>query len=62
LMPYHLGPVTEPLVVLAGTVAGCFVLSEIVKRIPLLRPCFGLKSIARPRATRIAVELRDDCA
>ena len=47
LMPYHLGPVTEPLLILIGTIAGCFVIGEIVKRIDVLRPCFGLK--ARPR-------------
>jgi peptidoglycan/LPS O-acetylase OafA/YrhL len=65
LMPYRLGPVTEPLVILAGTLAGCFVLSEIVKRIPLLRPCFGLKARPRPQTMRTLVAtaaLHDDCA
>ena len=65
LMPYHLGPVVEPLVILAGTLAGCFVLSEIVKRIAWLRPCFGLKSGPRSSAMRAVAtmaSLHDDCA
>jgi peptidoglycan/LPS O-acetylase OafA/YrhL len=65
LMPYHLGAVTEPVVILAGTVAGCFVLSEIVKRIAWLRPCFGLKSRPRSSALRaiaVTASLHDDCA
>jgi len=65
LMPYHLGAVTEPAVILAGTVAGCFVLSEIVKRVPLLRPCFGLKSRPRSNALRavaVTASVQDDCA
>jgi peptidoglycan/LPS O-acetylase OafA/YrhL len=66
LTPYRLGPVTEPLLILAGTVAGCFVLSEGIKRVDWLRPCFGLKS--RPRSPTIkiiattAASLHDDCA
>jgi peptidoglycan/LPS O-acetylase OafA/YrhL len=50
LIPYRLGPVLEPLLVLIGTVAGCYLIAEAVKRIDWLRPCFGLK--ARPRAGR----------
>jgi len=65
LMPYKLGPVTEPLVILAGTLAGCFAISEVVKRIAWLRPCFGLKSRPRSNALRAVVataSLHDDCA
>ena len=47
LIPYRLGPVLEPLLVLAGTVAGCFVISEAIKRVNWLRPLFGLKFRAR---------------
>ena len=43
LIPYQLGPVFEPLVVLAGTVLGCYVISEFIKRVNWLRPLFGLK-------------------
>ncbi|SDY25017.1 Peptidoglycan/LPS O-acetylase OafA/YrhL, contains acyltransferase and SGNH-hydrolase domains [Lysobacter sp. yr284] len=44
ILPLKFGPVAEPAIVLTGTVAGCFVLHEIVRRVPLLRPCFGLKA------------------
>jgi hypothetical protein len=44
LIPYRLGPVLEPLLVLTGTVVGCFAISESIKRIDILRPCFGLKA------------------
>ena len=36
------------LVLLTGTVAGCFVLHDIIRRVPLLRPCFGLKVARGP--------------
>ncbi len=49
LIPYRLGPVTEPLAILAGTVGGCYAISEIVKRIGWLRPCFGLKARTRQK-------------
>ena len=35
--------------VVAGTVLGCWGLHAIIRRVPLLRPCFGLKM--RPRET-----------
>ncbi|QWP74878.1 acyltransferase family protein [Lysobacter sp. K5869] len=44
VLPLKFGPVAEPAIVLTGTVAGCFVLHEIIRRVPLLRPCFGLKA------------------
>jgi hypothetical protein len=63
LMPYQLGPVTEPLVILAGTVCGCYAISEVVKRIAWLRPCFGLKAAPKQQhAYQITSALRDDCA
>ncbi len=47
LKPLHLGPWWEPLLVLAGTVAGCLLLHELlIRRIGWLRPLFGLR---RPR-------------
>ncbi len=44
LSRYKLGPISEPLLLLLGTIAGCWLISEIVKRIPWLRACFGLKT------------------
>jgi glucan biosynthesis protein C len=56
---YRLGPVAEPALLLAGTVIGCFAISEIVKRIPILRPFFGLKArvSTRPGLSRSATRL-----
>jgi len=65
LIPFKLGPVLEPLLVLVGTVAGCYAISEIVKRIAWLRPCFGLKMATRSKAMRAVAataSLHDDCA
>jgi peptidoglycan/LPS O-acetylase OafA/YrhL len=66
LTPYKLGPITEPLVILAGTIAGCYLLSEGIKRVSWLRPCFGLKALPRARVVRdvmaTALRTHDDCA
>jgi surface polysaccharide O-acyltransferase-like enzyme len=43
LTPMQLGPVREPLLVIVGTIGGCLIVHEIVRRIPLLRPLFGMK-------------------
>jgi glucans biosynthesis protein C len=50
LVPLRLGAITEGALVLAGTVAGCFLGSEAVKRVRWLRPVFGLKTKPRPAA------------
>ncbi len=50
---YHFGPVSEPLLLLVGTLLGCWGISEIIKRISWLRPCFGLKA----RSTFVKQEL-----
>jgi len=43
LIPLRLGAVSEPLLVVLGTVAGCLLLHELViRRAALLRPLFGL--------------------
>lgn len=48
LVPLKLGPVLEPLLVLAGTVAICWLgTSLLISKVNWLRPCFGLP--ARPR-------------
>ncbi|MEO8002359.1 MAG: acyltransferase [Arenimonas sp.] len=53
---YHFGPVSEPLLLLAGTLLGCYAISETIKRISWLRPCFGLKK--RSSSSRLALESR----
>ena len=51
LLPLGLGPVLEPVAVLAGTVAGCWFLHALlIRRVALLRPLFGLKRAATPLA------------
>jgi glucan biosynthesis protein C len=42
LMPLHLGPVLEPTLIVLGTVTGCAVLHEGIRRVRWLRPLFGL--------------------
>jgi glucan biosynthesis protein C len=49
LAPLRLGPVVEPLLLLALTVAGCWGVTALVRRSRWLRPLFGLKPRARPR-------------
>lgn len=52
LLPLQLGPVLEPLLVFAGTIAGCWLLHELViRRVAWLRPCFGLKPASRRAAS-----------
>ncbi len=43
LVPLQLGPVLEPLTIILGTFAGCMVSYEIIRRVTILRPLFGLK-------------------
>ncbi len=46
VMPLHLGPVAEPLLILLGTVVGCAVLHEcLIRRMHWLRPLFGLNPL-----------------
>ena len=43
LVPLKLGPVAEPLLILAGTVAICWMgTSLLISKVQWLRPCFGL--------------------
>jgi glucan biosynthesis protein C len=66
LIPYRLGPVLEPTLVLAGTVLGCWSITAVVQRIAWLRLCFGMKALPHERSLRTvavtAVTVRDDCA
>ena len=43
LVPMHVGPIVEPALVLIGTVAGCALLHAVIRRVPVLRPMFGVK-------------------
>ncbi|QBB70998.1 acyltransferase [Pseudolysobacter antarcticus] len=50
LIPLHLGPVLEPVLVIIATVGGCALLHEfVIRRTALLRPLFGLKSMSSRR-------------
>lgn len=59
LAPYRLGPLAEPLLILLGTLLGCWVTTGTVKRIGWLRPCFGLHArksgIAATTSVRVPV-------
>lgn len=59
LVPQHLGPILEPLLVLTGTIAGCWLLSEVIKQVQWLRPCFGLKMTSKPILRREIARLSD---
>ena len=43
LSSLNLGPIVEPILLITLTIISCFVGFEIIRRIELLRPCFGLK-------------------
>lgn len=42
LAPLRLGPVLEPALLLTATLAGCALLTAVIRRSPVLRPLFGL--------------------
>lgn len=48
LVSLKLGPVLEPVLVLGGTVLGCWMLFAIIRRVAWLRPLFGLKPTPPP--------------
>lgn len=52
LAPLALGPVMEPVLLLAGTVLACWGLTAVVRRSAWLRPLFGLKPRLRPAPPR----------
>jgi hypothetical protein len=49
LAPLRLGPVIEPVVLVVGTVLGCWGITSIVRRNRWLRPLFGLRRRAPSR-------------
>lgn len=52
LAPLQFGPVLEPMLLLAFTVGGCWVLTDaVIRRVRWVRPLFGLKPV-RPRQAR----------
>jgi peptidoglycan/LPS O-acetylase OafA/YrhL len=52
LIPLKVGPVMEPALVLAGTIAGCWALHVgVIARVGWLRACFGLRRVM-PASTR----------
>jgi hypothetical protein len=44
LKPSHLDPRVEGVLLIAVTAAVCLVGYEVIRRVPLLRPLFGLKA------------------
>jgi glucan biosynthesis protein C len=53
LSPLALGPVVEPVMVLLGTVLGCWLVNDgLVRRSAWLRPLFGLSLRAQPRCLK----------
>lgn len=56
LIPYGLGPVREPVLVLLITAAGCLSIHELlIRRIVWLRPLFGLPMRSRPPAVQASL-------
>jgi len=41
--PLSLGPLLEPVFIIAATVGGCLMIYELARRVTVLRPLFGLK-------------------
>jgi hypothetical protein len=52
LKPVHLSPGVEALVLIVMTATGSFGIFELVRRVPLLRPLFGLAPLRAAPATR----------
>ena len=53
LKPSDLFPPLEGIVLVLVTAAACFLSYEAIRRVPLLRPLFGLDNAARKPATRL---------
>lgn len=49
LVPLRLGPVTEPALVLLGTLLTCWLGTALIKQVNWLRPCFGLQRLRRAK-------------
>ncbi len=57
LAPLELGPVLEPVLLVAGTIALCWSLTAVIRRVAWLRPLFGLKP-GQPRCPSPAASAR----
>lgn len=55
LVPLRLGPVAEVVLVIGGTVLACWLLVELVRRVAILRPLFGMKFRPAGRARKAAL-------
>jgi peptidoglycan/LPS O-acetylase OafA/YrhL len=53
LAPAKLGPVLEPVLLVAGTALGCWALTALVRQVDWLRPLFGLKPARAPGPARV---------
>lgn len=62
LVPMKLGAITEGALILGGTIAGCALGSEAIKRVPWLRPLFGLKYRSREPDAHAPAVLGDNRA
>jgi hypothetical protein len=56
LLPMHFGPVAEPLLILSGTVAGCWTVFAIARRVRWVRPLFGMKMHPREAARPVLLQ------
>ena len=54
LAPAQLGPVVEPLALVAGTVGLCWGLTAVVRRVRWLRPLFGLPGRGQVPVAKVA--------
>lgn len=53
LLQLGLGPIGEPTVLFVGTVAGCAIGHEIIRRVAFLRPLFGLERIRKSKPSTV---------
>lgn len=61
LAPLALGPVVEPVLLVAGTLSGCWLLTAVVQRVRWLRPLFGLAPVRTvPQAAASRLQLRPE--
>jgi hypothetical protein len=59
---WRLGPVVEPMMLVAFTVGGCWLLTDgLIRRVGWLRPLFGLPPRAPARDARTSAELAQSC-
>jgi len=63
LTSLSLGPIVEPILLISLTTLSCFMSFEIIKRIDILRPCFGLiTQQTYPRIITVIAQIISFCA